>query len=67
MKEQVPSNTIGIIACIDAWIIVFFVFIVFIKKVYTIIMCLYYIDLLYNVICYTISHSIVIYYIPIRV
>ena len=42
-------------------------FLVFIKKIYTIIMCLYYIDLLYDVICYTISHSTIIYYIPIGV
>ena len=41
-------------------------FLVFIKKIYTIIVCLYYIDLLYNVICYTtgISHYIIIYFIP---
>ena len=35
---------------------------VFIKKIYTIIMCLYYIDLLYNDIFYTISHYIIICY-----
>ena len=39
---QVSSNTIGIIACIDAWFIVF-LYLLFIK-IYTIIMCLYYID-----------------------
>ena len=35
-------------------------YLVFIKKIYTIIMCLYYIDLLYNDIFYTISHYIII-------
>ena len=37
-------------------------YLVFIKKIYTIIMCLYYLDLLYNDIFYTISHYIIISY-----
>ena len=47
-----------------AWIMHGSLCFVFIKKIYTIMMCLDYIDILYNVICYTISHSKIIYYIP---